>query len=236
MEQNSRKLIHVPILHSRSDMGSLQEGLEAAYVQQFGHRHWQDHLALIDKFWESVRAELDGLDLDAGRVDLYQDGLPVCGRELWIAQQTAATGSENYGLLMDLVGRGATLMGTEDPNLLLEEYRNLKASLATKLNDGRGGRDVAGATNAARLLAKRDAFIGRRIAETLLSGRTGILFLGMMHQMDSYLPGDIVIRRLRLDTLGRADHAAPTSAAAPGRRVKTTREGSADSGPVKGNE
>jgi hypothetical protein len=206
MNDCNRRLIHVPILHCPADMGSLREGLEAVYVEQFGRRRWQEHLALIDKFWRSVRTGLDELDLDYRRVDLYQDGLPVCGKELEIVRETAARGSENYQLLMDLISRGATLIGTEEVKLLLEEYRSLKEGLATKLSDDRSAKGIGSdAARAAEILAARDAYIGRRIAETLVPGRTGILFMGMMHKVDAYLPGDILITRLRLDVAGNQD-------------------------------
>ena len=202
MNDYNRQLIHVPILHCPADMGTLRGGLETVYVEQFGRRRWEEHLALIDKFWQSVRTGLDELDLDYHRVDLYQDGLPVCGKELQIVEETAAKGSDNYQLLMELLTRGATLTGTEDPKLLLQEYRSLKEGLATKLSDDRVAGNVSDGRCAVELLAKRDAYIARRIGETLLPGRTGILFLGMMHKVQSHLPGDILITRLRLDISG----------------------------------
>jgi len=207
MDEYSRQLIHVPILHSPADMGTVQEGLEAVYVERFGRRRWQEHLALIDRFWEAVRAGLDGMDLDYRRVDLYQDGLPVCGKELDIARETAAKGSENYQLLMDLLGRGATLIGTEDPKLLVAEYRAVKAGLAARLSGDGSANAAAGRERSADILARRDAYIGRRIAETLLPGRTGILFLGMMHNVKPHLPADMIIVRLHLDVTGSEDGA-----------------------------
>ena len=54
------------------------------------------------------------------------------------------------------------------------------------------GRD-SGATG---LMAERDAFLGRRINESLRPGRTGILFLGLLHNVESYLAEDIVVTRL----------------------------------------
>lgn len=207
MDEYSRQLIHVPILHSPADMGTLQEGLQAVYVEQFGRRRWQEHLALIDRFWEAVHAELDGMDLDYGRVDLYQDGLPVCGKELQIVEETAAKGSENYKLLMDMIARGATLMGTEDPKLLVEEYRAVKAGLAARPSGDGSANAAAGREPSADILARRDAYIGRRIGETLLPGRTGILFLGMMHEVKPYLPADIITVRLHLDVTGSEDGA-----------------------------
>ena len=46
------------------------------------------------------------------------------------------------------------------------------------------------------LMAERDAYLGRRINESLRPGRTGILFLGLMHNVESYLAEDIVVTRL----------------------------------------
>ncbi len=207
MDEHSRQLIHVPILHSPADMGTVQEGLEAVYVEQFGRRRWQEHLALIDGFWEAVRAELEGMDMDWRRVDLYQDGLPVCGKELDIARETASKGSENYQLLMGLVGRGATLIGTEDTKLLVAEYRAVKAGLAAGLSREGSANAAADQERSADLLARRDAYIGRRIAETLLPGHTGILFLGMMHDVKPHLPADIIVVRAHLDVTGSEDGA-----------------------------
>lgn len=188
-------------------MGTVQEGLQAVYIEQFGRRRWQEHLALIDRFWQAVSAALEGVDLDWRHVDLYQDGLPVCGKELQIVEETAAKGSENYRLLVDLIARGATLRGTEDPKLLVEEYRAVRAGLTARLSgDGSGGK-VGDPGRSAQILAKRDAYIGRRIAGTLLPGRTGILFLGMMHKVKPYLPADIVVARLHLDVTGN-EHGA----------------------------
>jgi len=180
--------------------------LAAACIERLGRRHWDDYLAMLATFWQSVRAGLDGLGLDYGRVDLYQDGLPVCGKELEIVKAAAAKGSENYQLVLDLVSRGAKLMGTEDPKLLLEELRNVHAALASRPTNGECGmrnaekegpfRTPHSQFTTRQLMAERDAYLGRRIHESLRPGRTGILFLGLMHNVESYLAEDIVVTRL----------------------------------------
>jgi hypothetical protein len=212
--QWARQLIHVPILHSPADMGTMAEKLAAAYVARFGRRHWEEYLVAIGGFWRNVRAGLERLELDYRQVDLYQDGLPVCGREMEIVQKAGAMGGENYQLLLDLLAKGATLMGTEDPNLLLREYREIKTALegrpkdADQQPDGNVGLPVgavgpsmkrsAGESQIAvdHSLSDRDAYIGRRIDRSLRPGRIGILFLGMTHNVESFLPDDIVVRRL----------------------------------------
>ncbi len=85
-------------------------------------------------------------------------------------------------------------MGTEDPQLLLQEYQLLRASWG-------GGEQVPGQTNqreeqSRRLLAERDRFIGGRINATLLSGEIGLLFLGMAHSVEPLLDANILVRHL----------------------------------------
>ncbi len=192
----ARRLVHVPILHSPADMGSMAEGLASAIINRFGRRHWDEYLALLDGFWQTVRAELEGLGLGYQQVDLYQDGLPVCGRELDIVKKAAGMGSENHQLLLDLVARGATLTGTEDPKLLLDEYRDVKIALKDDLGETSSPQQPVSASRHKETLSKRDAYIGRRIDESLRPGRTGILFLGMMHDVEPFLPMDIVVTHL----------------------------------------
>lgn len=189
----TRQLILVPILHTMADMGTMAEGLEVAYVERFGRRHWEEFRALVDGFWPMVRADLDALSLDYHRVDLYQDGLPVCGQELEIVQKAAAAGSDNHQLLLDLLAKGAAIVGTEDPSLLLEEYRRVQSAL--KPNDG-GATGYAPASRGRDMLNRRDSYIGQRIGQTLLPQRTGVLFLGMMHDVESHLPEDIIVHRV----------------------------------------
>jgi hypothetical protein len=128
-DDTSRQLIHIPLIHAPADMGTMAQGLEAVYVERFGRRRWQEQVALAERFWRAVRRELESLRLDYARVDLYQDGLPVCGKEAQIVRAAAGQGSENHQLLVDLMARGATLVGTEDIRLLLEEYRDVRAAV-----------------------------------------------------------------------------------------------------------
>jgi len=195
----------------------MAEGLAAAMIDRLGRRHWDEYLALLDDFWQRVRTGLQRLGLDYMTVDLYQDGLPVCGKELELVQKAASAGSENHQLLLDLVAKGASLMGTEDPRLLLDEYREVKAALEVRAPSVEENRpedgpahvrsepnlihqmtaDEAGHTSMRRqTLRRRDAYIGQRINQTLGAGRTGILFIGMLHDVEAHLPADIVLTRL----------------------------------------
>jgi hypothetical protein len=61
------------------------------------------------------------------------------------------------------------------------------------------------------MLRKRDAYVGRRINESLRPGRTGVLFLGLMHNIESYLAKDIVVTYLNPPAGPRRDTAQERS-------------------------
>ena len=183
-----RKLLYIPILHSSADMGSLSESLKKEYLSRYGARKWQEHLRGIEGFWDLVARRVFSLPLNFRRVRLYQDGLPCCSHELEIVREVAAKGSKNHQLLLQLVGRGAILMGTEDPELLLEEHRLLKLTV-----EGTGPLDSHAAAD---LMRRRDMFIAGHIAETLAEGEAGLLFIGALHRVGELLPHDIQVTYL----------------------------------------
>ena len=191
-----RKLLYIPIIHSSADMGSLSESLKKEYLSRYGARKWQEHVREIEGFWDLVTRRVLSLPLNFRRVKIYQDGLPYCGRELDIAREAAAKGSKNHRLLLHLIDRGAVLTGTEDPELLVEEYQQLKTAVAGtgQAASLRQAQDRPQAQ--AELMHRRDAFIARRIAETLAEGETGLLFMGALHRVGELLPKDIQVTYL----------------------------------------
>jgi hypothetical protein len=87
--------------------------------------------------------------------------------------------------------KGATIMGTESSELLVEEYQLAKEIFTS-------GRPQAAARGEARrkalrdsLLRRRDQYIARRINDTLLMGETGVIFLGMLHCVGPWLAKDM---------------------------------------------
>ena len=138
----------------------------------------QSQRRIVGQFWDALERAVAALSLDFKAVRLYQDGLPICGHEADIVAQLAATGSRNHRLLRGLMDRGATLSGTESGELLVEEYELLRQSLLPGI-DPKKHRELSTA-----ILAKRDVFIAKRIANTLCPGETGILFIGLMHNIE----------------------------------------------------
>lgn len=181
-----RRLIYVPIIHTEVDMGSLAESFKKEYIKKYGTRKWGQHLKKINDLWTGIEERLNQKNLCYDHVKVYQDGLPVCGKELQIVRDIANSGGRNHQLLLKLIRKGATLVGTEDPALLIKEYQLIKDAAQRKST----GKDTTNRTN---YIAERDAFIAKRIDKTLMDGETGILFLGMLHKVDEKLPSDIVV-------------------------------------------
>ena len=182
-----RKLIYVPIVHSEVDFGSLTHNLRKRYIDRFGLSGWRQRIRGVDALWQEIRTKVMALEIDFHELKVYQDGLPVCGRELEIVQDLARQGSKNHQLLVELAERGATIMGTEDAQLLVEEYLRLRDGLDA---DSETGDRV---TPGEDLLHRRDLYVAKRIRETLRDGETGILFIGLLHEVDEKLCQDMEI-------------------------------------------
>jgi hypothetical protein len=191
-----RKLIYVPVIHTEADMGSVAEPLKKEYIKRYGTEKWDEHTGAINSMWRGIRQRIFDLGLDYRKTKIYQDGLPVCNKELAIASDLAQAGNENYKIILELVQRGAKLIGTEDPGLLLEEYNYIKD--VTKINNIEEKDKVIQKyeKKAWDILKRRDEYIANRIAKTLLEEEIGILFMGMRHRVDEKLPKDVEVSYL----------------------------------------
>jgi len=195
LSKTARRLIWVPIIHTSADLGSVTESVKALYARKVGLKKWDRHVASIDELWRRIREKISRLDLDYSKVKLYQDGLPNCGQELMIVKDMIKAGSLNHRLLLELMEKGARLVGTESPELLIEEYELVRGVLkrakgARDAGEGRGlSREQARRSMA--ILRKRDHYIAKRIDGTLERGETGLVFLGLLHRLQGLLPRDI---------------------------------------------
>jgi hypothetical protein len=192
-----RTLIYVPIIHAESDLGTMADDVRAQFeALRETHGGWERRAAAIDGMWDGIRAKLGALTIDWRRTRVYQDGLPVCPFEAQIVQDLAAKGSRNFQLLLELAARGATLMGTDSLELLVDEYRRVQR-LVQAARDGAVEETPAELHgHAADTLRQRDAFIAQRIDGTLQEGETGLLFLGLLHRVDELLAGKFQVQHL----------------------------------------
>jgi hypothetical protein len=196
-----RRLIHIPIIHTSADLGSLSKFVQAHYARICGKASWNQREDVVKTLWTDIQASLDALRLDAQKTRIYQDGLPICGFEEKIVRELAKAGSSNHQLILRLLDQGAVLMGTEDSQRLMEEYDLQKQCLA------QGGSEKSTPEERRKqmdqVLKARDSFIAERIATTLQEGEAGLLFLGALHRLDALRATDI-----RVETLGDALHKA----------------------------
>jgi hypothetical protein len=175
-------------------MGTLGAAAERAKLAALGRQGVARAAAKVEKIWDDIERAAGKLTITPGMIRIYQDGLPVCGREREIVAEVAAAGSRNHQLLMKLQARGAILMGTESAELLLEEHQRAKAALEPGKTPG-GGSGQAEAPDT--LIERRDRYIAARIHETLNPGETGILFMGLLHNVPKYLDPGITVSSLR---------------------------------------
>ena len=185
---SGRKLVYIPIIHTLADMGTLGTAVRGMKLSALGRQGLAHDAAVVEKMWAQIESVVAKLAVLPGTVRVYQDGLPVCSRETEIVAELAGAGNRNHGLLLKLQARGATLMGTESPELLVEEYQLAAAAFAP-------GAAVRTRTKQKQLrdalLEKRDRYIAARINATLGAEESGILFMGMLHEVAGYLDSDI---------------------------------------------
>jgi hypothetical protein len=187
---SERRLVYIPIIHTLVDMGALGASVQRVKLSALGRQGLAHNAAVVEKMWEEIERVVTNLRVTPGMARLYQDGLPVCGREQEIVSELAGAGSRNHRLLLKLEARGATLMGTESPELLLEEYHAASGEFASGGTARMRSRQKRLPDT---LLEKRDRYIADRINSTLGAGETGVLFIGMLHAVTRYLSGDIKV-------------------------------------------
>jgi hypothetical protein len=185
---SGRKLVYIPIIHTLADMGTLGTAVRGMKLSALGRQGLSQNAAVVEKMWAQIESVVAKLPVTPGSLRVYQDGLPVCRHEQEIVSELASAGNRNHGLLLKLQARGATLMGTESPELLVEEYQLAAAAFAS---GGALRTQVRQKQLRDTLLEKRDRFIAARINGTLGAGESGILFMGMLHQVARYLDSDI---------------------------------------------
>ncbi|MEO0512548.1 MAG: hypothetical protein AAF108_06580 [Planctomycetota bacterium] len=179
----SRTVCIIPIVHTETDLGQL-----AASVKQLtSDDAWANKQSAVAKLWSEIERWVHSID--ASDLYVYQDGLPAADAAASIVSDLTAQGSLNHKLIASLTARGATLVGTEDPALLLKEYE-LATNAADAIAAGRP-QDPRHAQRSRTILERRDSFIAARIDQTLPQNRRGMLFIGMLHDVESKLPGDI---------------------------------------------
>jgi len=177
-----RTLIYVPVI---------QRG-----IKNLGEEIWTKHRKTVEGFWDAISDYFDSLDVKGMKI--YQDGMVGEGEVgKKIVEETAKAGSKNYQLVAKLLERGAVLVKTEDFKFVKQEYDRLLAITQAKSILRKVMAFLKYKLVKSILLNKRDAFIAKRIDETLRSGEKGILFIGAFHKIKNRLPESIQVREIK---------------------------------------
>lgn len=189
-------LLYVPVLHTPQEARGIGHTFQSGSAYQVATANLGNHDQSVREMWAGIARKLNEANLSWPMVRVYQDALPVCGMENEIISVLADHGSLNHQLLMDLVGRGARLEGTEDPDLLVQEHEYLTALIATSAGRPERAAFEEYQVRGKALMEKRDAFIAARIRSTIREGELPLVFMGVRHQLDKQLDGDFMITYL----------------------------------------
>jgi hypothetical protein len=188
-ETPAKKLIIIPIAHTADETGSLAVRPKTT-AQRIEFERKQN---VIKAAWREIENNLLGWRTDFSGVFIYQDGLPVleAGKEIDFVRRVAETGSPNFALLLKLHSLNAQIIGTESPELLEAEL-NLQKKIQAEPENGEL------LSMSARILQQRDEFIAKRISDTLPLSASGILFIGLLHSVEKFIPDNIEIFKGKL--------------------------------------
>ena len=192
---NIRSLIYVPVLHTQKEAGEILLSLKADEAPLPPDTSLAEQEKSVKEMWDGIHEKIQNTNISCPTIRIYQDAMPVCGREKEIAEKLAQKASRNHQLILELVKNGACLEGTEDPNLLIEEYDNLSQLIGKAAVSIQSYRDSFNEykEKGAILMKKRDAFIAERIKSTLKEGETPLVFMGVRHELEKLLQNSFAI-------------------------------------------
>ena len=180
--QSKPRLIIIPVIHTRADYGSLGSKVLVD----------QGYETMATRYWQAISEYVQGLSVDFSKLRVYQDGLPDVTNEI-VARIIDETQTPNYDLLRWLRDKGACIIGTENPSLLLQEYHALKAIFNAESKEQKYVARLEYAKVSALLLENRDKHIAQRIITTCSEREIGLLFLGLEHNVKSLLEQEMEV-------------------------------------------
>ena len=148
---------------------------------------------MATQYWRTISEHVQKLPVDFSTLRVYQDGLADVLSEI-TAKIVDETQTPNYTLLRWLRNKGAQIIGTEDPALLLQEYRALQSIFNGTNEEQKYMARLEYGKISAYLLESRDEYIAQRIKATLPEGGMGILFIGLAHDVKKLLEQEMEVR------------------------------------------
>ena len=193
-----RTLIYVPIIHTVADMGSMGEELKHKSISGLGEENWQNHTNTVNGYWEAIESYFDNIKIYIPGIKIYQDGMFVDGEmAMKFLSDGVKAGSKNSEVVSKLIEKGAILIKTEDFKMVKDEYDGLQSIIKSKTNMRKIFLLLKYKMSKPVFLWRRDKFIAATINETLGQDETGILFIGVYHNILKRLPIDITVIELK---------------------------------------
>lgn len=195
MKAKISSLIYVPILHTQKEAGEILLSLKGKEAEKPADDSLAEQEKSIQEMWEGIDDKIKEANISHLLFRIYQDALPVCGREREIVEKLAQKGSRNHQLILELMQKGARLEGTEDPDLLVREYDNLSqliSKVSVSIESYRRSLEEY-KEKSMKLMKQRDAFIAQRIKSTLKEEEIPLVFVGVRHELEKLLQQDFVI-------------------------------------------
>lgn len=198
-----KRLIYIPIVHNKTDLGSLGNTLSVEGGKMYGTSTWQDHLEQVDKSWHKIESEISKQvkKVSPDKIKIYQDGLPVVDTiGIKIVKDAAQNGSINYQIIDNLLTQGAKLEIAENKELLLKEYQLLSDITKADTTENTLTAFRLYQNVSQELLNDRDKHIAGQINATLKDGEIGIAFFGAAHAITQKLSKDIKVVVIQMFT------------------------------------
>lgn len=174
-------LYYVPMIHTPQELGGLKNAVLAAQRKISGKRGLNEFLQKVEHYWQQeVEQRIQHTELSqpeiASRLHIFVDGLPDTTETLIAKIVTELTSLQvpAYLIIKTLLDNGAVLHGTENAELLLQEYRYW-----TEISQGKKQNPEI----AEKLLRDRDQYITQRIISVVPDEELALLFIGRNHDV-----------------------------------------------------
>ena len=181
-------LYYVPIIHTSKEFGTLGPAIKKAFISHLGEKIFDKLQEEVHTYWRLIEARIEKTIHSFNGLIIYQDSFPVGPREKILEffdhlLKDYPQKSPNLNLVKKLLDGGAILEGTEDMNLVLEQMKIYQLAFENPSQLEQNRILIENAANAKEVMRKRDAFIAKRVYDTLPEDRRGILFIGRDHNV-----------------------------------------------------
>lgn len=193
-----KKLVYIPIIHQCFEKRNMLENI-------LGKKKVEQFFSETNEFWKRVdiyikesKLKIDKIFLEGWRGT--KDELNELEEDIEKKANGLTTGKKDKlsNMILSLISKGAVLIKTESEELVDKELKfNAKLNIINKnYNETKviALNEAINNTEEIHVLRnKRDMFIAKQINENLLPNETGILFIGSLHNVISYISGEIEI-------------------------------------------